>query len=203
MATIVYWITHYGYGGLFVLLALGVVGIPFPDEGLLIFAGSLVDRGQLQLVPTVVAAVGGSISGITLSYGLGRCLGFALLKRYGHIIHLPAERVEPMRQWFVHWGKWSLMFGYFIPGVRHLTAYLSGTSCLAFPVFAVYAYLGAGLWSVTFIIVGYIAGEEWQHLSGIIHRHTTLSIVIVGVLVVIYLLLRRKGQSLDRSDSGV
>jgi membrane protein DedA with SNARE-associated domain len=54
------------------------------------------------------------------------------------------------------------MFGYFLPGVRHLTAYVAGTSQFSFAVFALFAYTGALLWPVTFLSVGYIAGEEWQ-----------------------------------------
>jgi membrane protein DedA with SNARE-associated domain len=52
-----YWVTHYGYGGIFVLLMLGIVGIPIPDESLLAFAGYLVSKGELQLLPTLAVAL--------------------------------------------------------------------------------------------------------------------------------------------------
>lgn len=35
------WITHYGYVAIFVLLMLGIVGLPVPDEALLTFVGYL------------------------------------------------------------------------------------------------------------------------------------------------------------------
>ena len=43
------WITHYGYGAIFCLLALGIVGLPAPDETLLAFSGYLVSRGTFIL----------------------------------------------------------------------------------------------------------------------------------------------------------
>ncbi len=65
------WIAQYGYLGIFSLLVLGIVGLPVPDETLLTLAGYLVYRGQLLLIPTVLAALLGSLCGITLSYSSG------------------------------------------------------------------------------------------------------------------------------------
>lgn len=53
-----------------------------------------------------------------------------------------------------------LIIGYFIPGVRHLTAYLAGISRIDFQKFMIFAYSGALLWSITFISLGYELGED-------------------------------------------
>jgi len=76
--TILRWVIEYGAVGIFSLLALGIIGAPIPDEGVLAFAGYLVFEGKLQLFPIVAAAFLGSAAGITLSYGLGRTLGIYL-----------------------------------------------------------------------------------------------------------------------------
>ena len=49
------------------MLALGIIGAPIPDEGVLAFAGYLVYEGKLQLFPILAAAFLGSACGITLS----------------------------------------------------------------------------------------------------------------------------------------
>jgi len=59
------------------------------------------------------------------------------------------KRMDTLEHWFEHIGKWALAFGYFIPGVRHLTAIAAGSSGFPFPVFAKYAYGGALLWTET------------------------------------------------------
>ena len=51
------------------------VGLPIPDETMLTFSGYLVFRGTLSLPMTLAVAFAGSVSGITLSYALGRFLG--------------------------------------------------------------------------------------------------------------------------------
>ena len=79
--TILGWVTEYGYIGIFSLLALGIIGAPIPDEGVLAFAGYLVYEGKLQLFPILAAAFLGSACGITLSYGLGRTVGAYLISK--------------------------------------------------------------------------------------------------------------------------
>ena len=57
---------------IFALLMLGIVGPLIPDETILVLSGIAVHRGQLELKSTILAAFGGSLCGITLSYLLGR-----------------------------------------------------------------------------------------------------------------------------------
>ena len=35
------WVARYGYAGIFLALVLGIVGLPIPDETLLVFCGYL------------------------------------------------------------------------------------------------------------------------------------------------------------------
>jgi membrane protein DedA with SNARE-associated domain len=142
MATIMHWIAHYGYLALFGLLMLGIMGLPVPDETLLTFAGYLIFRGKFALLPTLAAAFFGSVCGMSLSYGLGRTLGRALVERLGHWLHLPPGGLDSVEAWYNRRGTYVLLFGYFLPGVRHLTAYVAGWSKLPLPTFALFASAG-------------------------------------------------------------
>ncbi|HKC10930.1 MAG TPA: DedA family protein, partial [Vicinamibacteria bacterium] len=66
------WIAHYGYVAIFSLLVLGIIGLPIPDETLLLFVGYLIYKGQLRAIPSLASAFLGSLCGITLSYAVGR-----------------------------------------------------------------------------------------------------------------------------------
>jgi membrane protein DedA with SNARE-associated domain len=191
MQTAVYWITHYGYAGIFSLLALGIVGLPIPDETLLVFVGYLIFRGRLHTVPAFVSAFAGAVCGITLSYGLGRGFGIFLVPRWGRFLRLSPERLERVQDWFRRSGRWVLVFGYYVPGVRHLTAYVAGASGLPFPAFAVFAYAGGFVWSLTFISFGYFLGEGWH--GGVILLERNLRIIAGTALaaILVYLWLRR------------
>ena len=159
------WITQYGYIAIFSLLVLGIVGLPVPDETLLTFTGYLVYQGHLWLGGAFLAAFLGSACGITLSYILGRTFGLRLIHRYGRYLRITEAHVEKAHSFFRKAGHWSLTIGYFIPGVRHFTAYAAGMSELEWPTFAAYAYSGAAIWAGTFIGLGFLLGERWKSVQ--------------------------------------
>jgi membrane protein DedA with SNARE-associated domain len=188
------WISQYGYFGIFALLVLGIVGLPVPDETLLTFAGYLIYRGQLHPIPAYGAALAGSMCGITVSYTLGRLTGYLLVEKYGAKLHIKMERVERIHAWFRRAGGFTLTFGYFVPGVRHLTAYVAGASELEAPAFAFFAYSGAALWTASFITLGYFLGEQWNRVTAVSDK---LVLGAVGVAVLagaIYALIRVRGR---------
>ena len=191
------WIGRHGYGALFVLLMLGIVGLPVPDETLLVFTGYLSFKGTLRFEPALATAFLGSACGITLSYGLGRFVGLPALIKFGPLLHIRQEHLDHAHRWVERWGKYSLLVAYFIPGYRHLAALVMGASLLQPTVFARFAYAGALIWSATFIGLGYLAGEGWQQLLPHLHRAFTVAIILGLVLLaggVALLLLRRAGR---------
>jgi membrane protein DedA with SNARE-associated domain len=187
-----HWISQHGYAGIFSLLVFGIVGLPVPDEWLLTFSGYLVFKRTLNFAPAFGAAFAGSACGITLSYMLGRMFDTYVLMKYGKYIHLTPARLERVHSWFEKRGRWTLLIGYFIPGVRHLTGYVAGASELSFGSFALFAYSGAFCWAAAFITLGFLLGEEWNRVLESVHQTGILAaglilVVVVGYFVVIYL----------------
>jgi membrane protein DedA with SNARE-associated domain len=185
------WISQYGYIAIFSLLVLGIVGLPVPDETLLTFTGYLVYQGHLLLPLAFLSGFTGSVCGITLSYILGRTFGLGLIHRYGRYLHITEAHVEKAHQFFRRAGHWSLTFGYFVPGVRHFTAYAAGMSDLEYPTFALYAYAGAAIWAGTFIGLGYFLGERWKDVQSHLDHYLLGSSIAAVILVLAYLAWRK------------
>ncbi|MEO7144565.1 MAG: DedA family protein [Bryobacteraceae bacterium] len=183
-------VATYGYAALYVLLMLGIVGLPIPDETILVFTGYLISRGTLKPVPALLTAVLGSSSGITVSYILGRTLGLEAIHKFGKYLHVTDERLARVHEWFDRIGRWALVAGYFIAGVRHLTAILAGTSKLSYRSFALFAYTGALLWASLFLTLGYFFGERWHEIADAVHHYLLWISGGVAVLVLVYLLAR-------------
>jgi membrane protein DedA with SNARE-associated domain len=200
MEMILNWVAHYGYAAIFSLLVLGILGLPVPDEWLLTFAGYLVYKKHLHLFPAYVSASLGSMCGITTSYILGRSLGIYLLHRYGWLFHITPERMEKVHSWFDRFGTWTLLIGYFIPGVRHLTAVVAGTSKLRFLLFSIFAYSGALIWAATFIGIGFSFGDQWSQVLKQVDRHIVKVTWGVVILAALYLLWRIR-EGLRKRDS--
>jgi membrane protein DedA with SNARE-associated domain len=188
METIAHLVTQYGYAGIFVLLVLGIVGLPVPDETLLTFAGYSIYKHHLLAVPAYACAALGSMCGISISYILGRSLGLFVIHNYGRFFHITPQQMDRVHAWFDRFGTWTLLIGYFVPGVRHLTAVIAGTSGLRPSLFAVFAYSGALIWAATFIGLGYFFGEQWEQVLSQVHHHLVISAwiflaLLIGVLV--------------------
>jgi membrane protein DedA with SNARE-associated domain len=192
METALQWVAHYGYVAIFSLLVLGIIGLPIPDETLLLFVGYLIYRGQLRPIPSLISAFLGSLCGITLSYAVGRTFGLYVVKTYGHYFHVTDERMERVHRWFRQMGRWALTFGYYVPGVRHLTAYVAGASKLELPVFALFAYSGGLVWSASFIGLGYALGQRWSHVGVGLQLHLALTAAVALILIFVYIRFRRR-----------
>lgn len=177
------WISEYGYAGLFALLMLGIAGLPIPDETLLMFSGYLLSQGRLQPAPTFLSCISGSVCGISLSYGFGRFLGQTVIHKYGRLLRIKPDHIERVHEWYRRSGELLLVFGYFIPGVRHFSALVAGMSNLEYKIFAPFAYAGAILWVVTFLTIGYLVGDHWQLAMELVHRYTLLAAGLALLLI--------------------
>jgi membrane protein DedA with SNARE-associated domain len=184
MDSVLNWLTQYGYAGLFGLLIFGIVGLPIPDETLLVFSGYLISRGRLHPALTFCAGFLGSVCGISLSYWIGRSLGHRAVLRFGKYVGLSQQRLELVHRWFQKAGEWLLAFGYFVPGVRHFTALVAGTSELEFRRFALFAWSGAAVWVAFFLTLGYLVGENWQRALDLVQRYT-LAAVVFGIVILL------------------
>ncbi len=175
---------------------LGIVGLPVPDETLLTSCGFLIYRGNLHPIPAFASALAGSMCGITLSYILGRTLGWKFLhSRAGRLLHIREEQIRWVHDWFNRIGHWALLIGYFVPGVRHFTAIVAGTSKLEYHGFAAFAYTGALLWVSTFLFLGYHFGSRWEEILGLVEHNLKEVSAIAGVLILayaVYVFLRRR-----------
>jgi membrane protein DedA with SNARE-associated domain len=190
------WVAAHGYWALYLLLALGVVGLPIPDETLLVFTGYLIGRGVLHPIEAFAAAVAGAWTGISGSYLLGRTLGVGAVHRYGRYIHFTEARLEKVHRWFDRIGHWMLVVGYYIAGVRHFTAVVAGMSKLEFPTFMAYAWSGGALWVATFLSLGYFLGERWRQVAELMHVYIGYaSAVIVAAAVAWYFLWKRRART--------
>jgi membrane protein DedA with SNARE-associated domain len=185
------WVPRHGYAAVAGLLAASIV-LPVPDDALLLVAGSLVYKGELAYVPVIGAGVLGSACGMTVSYGLGRWFGMRLIQRLGGLVHLDAARLDASRAWYHRWGKVSVFFGYFVPGLRHVAAFVAGSSGLSWPLFAALGYSGGLVWATGMVTLGYFFGVEWAHLSAWLHRAVVVAIAIAAVLAVVVGVIRQR-----------
>lgn len=188
-----YLLTHYGYFGIIIALMGGIVGLPIPDEVLLTYVGYNVFQGKLSFIISLICAFIGSSIGITLSYFIGYKFGLPLLKRIGPKFHITEGKIKKTEHLFQRFGPYLLIVGYFIPGVRHLSAYIAALNSMPYKKFAIYAYLGAFIWSSTFITLGKELGKSWIYVEAYFTKYLLyLIIFILALSVFIYFIWKKK-----------
>lgn len=156
------WVTEvigqYGYGAIYILLAIGIVGLPIPDEIMMVTIGYLSSIHVLSYPLSVLFGFLGTVTGMTVSYWIGRKFGKPLLLRFGKYLFLTPNKLEKVERLFERYAQWTIIFGYYIPGVRHLTCYVSGISGINFRKYFIISSIGALIWCLIFVTIGYGVG---------------------------------------------
>lgn len=178
---------HYGYVGVFVILGLEVVGIPFPAETTLTLTGIAWTAGTLSIVPLVIMAALGNIVGSTIAYGIGKYLGRAVILRYGRYVGITDRRLSRVEEQFRKYQWGILVVGKFIAGIRVLIPYLAGLNAMPFIRFTIVNSISAVVWVVTFVLLGNYIGKLWDNVHPFIMQYLGLTIIIAAVLLGLYI----------------
>ncbi|ETT63797.1 DedA family protein [Paenibacillus sp. FSL R7-0204] len=160
MPWVIEMISQYGYIAIFALLALGLVGLPVPDELLTLFVGYLSSTMVLDFSLSVLVCFIGSITGMLISYTIGLRVGQPVVDRYGKWVGLTPKRFAYVKRWFFRFGNWTIFIAYFVPGIRHVTSYISGISAMSFRKYLMVTLAGAFIWSLLFVSIGYLIGSR-------------------------------------------
>ncbi|WP_053364981.1 DedA family protein [Bacillus sp. FJAT-27245] len=187
-----YIIGHFGYIGIIIVLVGGIVGLPIPDEVLLTYVGFSIFREKLSYFPSLASAFVGAAGGISLSYFIGYKLGLPLLHKFGPKVHITEQKINNTKKLFEKIGPAILVVGFFIPGIRHLSAYIAAINKYPFKRFVIFAYSGAFIWIFAFITLGKVLGKDWDKVK---LYGTKYSFYLIGLLllaVVFYILWNKK-----------
>ena len=181
-----------GYPGIFLLMAVESSFIPFPSEVVLIPAGYLAAKGEMNGGIVLLMAVLGSLLGALVNYYLAFRLGRPLLVKFGRYVFISEETLEKLDRFFESHGPISTFTGRLIPGIRQLISVPAGLSRMDMGHFLTYTALGAGIWSLVLILLGYFIGENEALIREYLHQITLGAIALVAVLIAAYVYRHRK-----------
>ncbi|WP_409292854.1 DedA family protein [Peribacillus sp. SCS-37] len=180
--TISHYIDVYGYFIIFLFLFFGIVGIPAPEESLLFLIGVLVLHNQLSFGTAIISAMLGSFMGMISAYFCGRYLGNPFINKYGKYLGITKERVEAVkRKYSINIHK-TILFGFYMPGIRQINPYFAGVINISFQTYVLLSFLGSLLWTVPFVLSGY-------YFSRVFHVNASY-VPYVGLLFLAILLIR-------------
>jgi len=179
-------VADWGYLGIFITMAIESSFIPFPSEVILIPAGYLAYQNQMQLEYIFISALLGSMLGALINYFLAFFVGRAFLLRYGKYFFISNETLLKMESFFTTHGAVSTFTGRLIPGIRQLISIPAGLSKMDLKKFSAYTALGAGIWSMILIALGYILGDNQELIKTYLHQITLTLVVAIFLFLAFY-----------------
>ncbi len=179
----------FGYAVVFLvsfLDSLIFIGTFVPGAIVVIFAGFLAAQGYLDIGYLVLFAAVGGIIGDGLSFHIGT-RGKKLFRAGNKFLKL--SHLEKSEQFFKKHGNKSVFLDRFVNPLRPTAAFVAGLSKMSRRSFIVWNVVGAFVWAVAYLLLGYFFGgalntiEAWLTRAGIFIIGTVIAIICVGIIV--------------------
>ncbi len=180
-----------GAFGAGLLIALENLFPPLPSELILPVAGFTASQGSLSLTGAIVWTTVGSLAGALILYWLGAALGrdrtFAIWQRLPLVDDHDFLRTEA---WFAKHGRWAVFLGRMIPIFRSLISVPAGVERMPLPLFMLLTTVGSLIWNTTFILAGYLLGEQWFRVEPVVGWLQRIVIVVVVLAAIVWVVKR-------------
>lgn len=206
------WLLHQ-FGAEFLWISLLIVFVecglffPFlPGDTLLFAMGIFVATGQLDLFPgprivelalatvlLVVAAFLGNVAG----YEIGRAIGPPLYARDGRL--LKKKHFDQTEVFFEKHGNKALVIGRFVPFVRTFITVVAGVTRMDRHRFYVWSFIGALLWVISIVALGYFLGNTVPWLGHNID-YAIIAILVFGSIPMLWELRRHRRTEAAQAD---
>ncbi|WP_311082094.1 DedA family protein [Paenibacillus polymyxa] len=182
-------IEQYGYAALFFSLWLGIVGLPIPDEVIVMTGGAVTSMGILHPLPAFLIVYLGVISGLSLGYVLGRTVGTPILERLRRKKKM--DKYITFSEKLIHkYGNLTICISYLLPIVRHIIPYIVGINKMSFKRYALFSYSTGLIWTLIFFLLGRIFGDHVQAVGELIHRYGLQMALLVIMLTIIFFIMK-------------
>jgi membrane protein DedA with SNARE-associated domain len=181
-----------GYWGIYLLMSIESSFIPFPSEVVLIPAGYLAARGEMDMGLILLVSLLGSLTGALVNYFGALWIGRAFLLRYGRYFFIKPSALEKMERFFERHGPISTFTGRLIPGIRQLISLPAGLARMDLRLFLFYTALGAGIWGTILTVLGYLIGDNEALIRSYMTQITLVVLSLTGVLLLLYFYLQKR-----------
>ena len=175
-------------------------GLLVPGESLVLASGFFAHQGILELDAVIAAVALGAVAGDNIGYLLGARLGRDWLLKKGSRFGLRKKRLAQVDAFFQRQGPRAVFIGRFIGFARALVPFVAGASRMSYRRFVVADALGAGLWTVAFVALGYVLGASWQVAEKWISR-SGLVLGAVLLLGAVWFWLRRRRRRAETPET--
>src|SRR5262249_29626084 len=188
-------LADWGYLAIAMVVVLGNVGLPVPEETVLILAGYLVSDGHLRLVPTLLVGILSAAAGDNVGYWIGRVYGRRAISRGAQWAHISPAGLGAMQRIVARYGVIAVVVARFVTGLRFLGGPLAGAAGLRAIPFTLANLLGATLFVPYAVGLGYGIGSGVAEYATRVHGVLSPAeqAVLVGSAILVLIAASRWG----------
>ncbi|SFV63444.1 DedA protein [hydrothermal vent metagenome] len=186
-----------GYAGIFIMMFLESSFFPFPSEVVMIPAGYLAFKGEMNIYLAVLAGILGSVAGALFNYYLAMKFGRSFLLRYGKYFFLKEDSLDKLEKFFDKHGEISTFNGRLIPGIRQYISLPAGLSQMSVWKFSLFTALGAGIWVMVLAGLGYFLGSNEDVIREYLHIATFIALISVVFITIFYVVRAKRRKAIE------
>lgn len=184
MEALLHFITDFGWLAVILVIFAEsglMVGFFLPGDSLLFVAGTLVQRGifDVNIAVFIVCLFIAAVLGNSTGYLIGRRFGRRLFNEPSNRF-FRQEYLLQAESFYAKHGSKTVVLAMFIPIVRAFAPVVAGIAHMPYKKFVTFNLLGAAVWTTSFTLLGYAAGDVIERLGINIE---------IAVLIIIFLSL--------------
>jgi len=118
--------------------------------------------------------------------------GRRFILKYGKYFFIKEETLDKLEAFFTKHGELSTFNGRLIPGIRQLISLPAGLARMNIAKFSFYSALGAGIWVIVLVVIGYLLGSNEELISEYLKSATLIALVSVAFITIFYIIRNKK-----------
>lgn len=190
---VINFIENYLILGVFLLLFTCGLGLPIPEDIILISGGYIayLYPTSVNLYLLILVSYLGVMLGDSTIFIMGKYFGPKVITLPGFRKIFTAKRIATLTQYFITHGAKILFSARFMPGIRStifLVAGMTGTSYLKFFLFD---GLAAIISVPALVFLSYYFGEEIDKVKIYIIRMKEAAAIVIIVVIILWIIIRR------------
>lgn len=173
------------------------LGVILPAEVGIVLGGVLANQGKLPLWAVLIAGIAGAIAGDSIGFWVGGRYGERLLARLPRRLVKP-EHVRRTAQTVERLGGKAVFVGRFTAALRALVPGIAGMSRMTYRTFLPWNIAGGVVWASGFVLLGYLAGSQYQRLERDANR---AGLVLLAAVALFLFVRHRRARPTERTPN--
>jgi len=188
-------VPDYGLPLIFVVVTLACLAVPLPASVLVLTSGSFAAAGDLLLWQVLFVAFAGYAVGDQLAFHFAKRVGPGLLTRLKGSNHA-APIIQRSERLLQEKGSLAVLLSHTIlsPTCPYIS-YLSGAGGLSWIRFTIAALLGACLWTIAYVALGYVFATQLEQVATAASQFFGV-VLAMCAMAGLFMLLRRKWRAM-------